>query len=552
VSAWREIVMNNEPDDFSTSIDAAGGTTPATTLPQDSASASPTLDDEAHATSAAALGQIPEKFRRTIATVVSPEIHFDSAQAQLDQDATSHFGLAGIGTAVGEQYVSPVRRAAIDRAADAYGVDREDAQRFTDQMAGARAMQDVREVLRNQAIDPDRARTLQKLGLLQQTLETNGRTRLRVTNDALPLLLRTLRHAAKVRPDVLAAPPVPGPPGQALDALVEAGQLRLARAGSTAASQAEPGDGSLTGLSQLKGAAAGELPQPAGSSEGATRSPQPDFEALPRPWGTAGRASSTQSSAATDPADLDEISLSSATPNSAGGPDGPTPGDMLLAQAPRPGAQNSKPARPTVTPRPARTYADPHARGLTPKEAEDYYQKFAADRRAIYEANKVFLDSHLFTTKRGGPEAVDLRTHKPLEPEAERLWSQIFLDDGAGKNGKTSQLGECASLPINLAGIPSDTDQWRPGKCVLDMDSIAPGTAIATFDEKGRYTGKHDGHCAIVISKTKDSIKILDQYNPGYSGRSPQVRDLPRWRPGDPMEGRRSNSANWFYVIQTK
>jgi hypothetical protein len=35
-----------------------------------------------------------------------------------------------------------------------------------------------------------------------------------------------------------------------------------------------------------------------------------------------------------------------------------------------------------------------------------------------------------------------------LDPAVEKIWSQIFLDDGTGQNGKTSQLGEYASLPI--------------------------------------------------------------------------------------------------------
>jgi hypothetical protein len=242
--------MEDDPDNLSSDADALGGLAAdaGAAASQDTAGAPDISDDDAHAASSATLGQIPEKFRRTMATVVSPEIDFDRTQAHLDDDPTAHFGLAGLGDAIGEQYISPQRRQAINRAAEVYNVDPQDAQRFTDQMAGARAMNDVRDVLRNQPVDPARARMLQQIGLLQQTPEADGTMRWRVTNDALPLLVPTLQHAARVRPDVLAAPAVPGPPGETLDRFVQAGRQRLARTGNAIPGLNAPLPATIPGL----------------------------------------------------------------------------------------------------------------------------------------------------------------------------------------------------------------------------------------------------------------------------------------------------------------
>jgi len=286
--------MENDFDDLLfTGADSTGAAATLATRPQESAGAGASTlpdDDEAHAASSAALGQIPEKFQRTIATVVSPEIDFEATRARLDQDATHHFGLAGLGQAVGDQYISPERRAAIDRAADDYGVDREHAQRFTDQMAGARAMQDVQDALTNRPVHPERAQALQEIGLLQQTPEADGNSRWRVTNDALPLLAPTLQQAAQVRPDVLAVPLVAGPSGETLDNLVQAGKQRLvgdrgaAPAPTESAGDARPGrnesspPGADLDSAAVGTSAAPTIPSPAAAPSARTVEPSEPFQ----------------------------------------------------------------------------------------------------------------------------------------------------------------------------------------------------------------------------------------------------------------------------------
>jgi hypothetical protein len=115
--------MDDDLDNYDANPDPANNPAAAfATAPQDDGGGPAISDDQAHAASSAALGQIPEKFRRTMATVVSPEIDFDRTQAHLDDDPTAHFGLAGLGGAVGDEYISPQRRQAINRAAEVYNV----------------------------------------------------------------------------------------------------------------------------------------------------------------------------------------------------------------------------------------------------------------------------------------------------------------------------------------------------------------------------------------------------------------------------------------------
>ena len=42
----------------------------------------------------------------------------------------------------------------------------------------------------------------------------------------------------------------------------------------------------------------------------------------------------------------------------------------------------------------------------------------------------------------------------------------------------------------------------------------APGTAIATFDEAGRYTSRTNGtsHCAIFVEPVEGGIRVWDQW----------------------------------------
>ena len=58
--------------------------------------------------------------------------------------------------------------------------------------------------------------------------------------------------------------------------------------------------------------------------------------------------------------------------------------------------------------------------------------------------------------------------------------------------------------------------------------AIRPGTAIATFDENGRY----NGHAAIYLGQDGNGVRVLDQWNVRHrdgnvTQHTPSTRTLP-------------------------
>jgi len=216
--------------------------------------------------------------------------------------------------------------------------------------------------------------------------------------------------------------------------------------------------------------------------------------------------------------------------------------------------------------KPPNIHVDPAVKGLTPELAQKHYEDLIDSRMQIYQDNKVFLDKNPFQTWGKSPTAVTLdNPSKKLDPKAETLWRRVFFDDGTTKEGQpTRNLGECASIATNLTGLPAKSADWQMGPSVMNPNTnIAPGTAIATFDEKtGQYslnTAAHDGHTAIFISKTKDTMWVLEQWNQGHEsggppwGGMPHIRSIPMASKPEPGQRRDwSNVANYFHVIETK
>jgi len=85
--------------------------------------------------------------------------------------------------------------------------------------------------------------------------------------------------------------------------------------------------------------------------------------------------------------------------------------------------------------------------------------------------------------------------------------------------------GECVDLTKKFSGMSKDdvgTYQWKPGSKV-DKDT-RPGTAIATFNDKGRYPSKSGWNSGLVLGPgTKGSIWVLDQ----WPGHPPEPREIP-------------------------
>jgi hypothetical protein len=112
--------------------------------------------------------------------------------------------------------------------------------------------------------------------------------------------------------------------------------------------------------------------------------------------------------------------------------------------------------------------------------------------------------------------------------------------------------GECVSACKRFAGLEgTSTDQWRAGPVVANNSDIKPGTAIATFDSKGRYPGPNvsDKNSGIYLGKgTNGSIWILDQWPARPSRNTPAHPPQPREVFNDNRRGA-SNNANAYYEI---
>jgi hypothetical protein len=78
--------------------------------------------------------------------------------------------------------------------------------------------------------------------------------------------------------------------------------------------------------------------------------------------------------------------------------------------------------------------------------------------------------------------------------------------------GQKVHNGQCVRFCQQCAGMPH-TSHWRRGRKVRGGD-VAPGTAIATFDDDGRYGNHTDGrsHAAILIAEIENGLRVWDQW----------------------------------------
>ena len=94
----------------------------------------------------------------------------------------------------------------------------------------------------------------------------------------------------------------------------------------------------------------------------------------------------------------------------------------------------------------------------------------------------------------------------------------------ASKSDVVGPNGECVDLTKKFSGMGKDdvgTYQWKKGS-KIDKDTKL-GTAIANFNDKGRYPSKHGWNSGIYLGLgDHGSIWILDQW-PGYSPRPRQL-----------------------------
>jgi hypothetical protein len=125
---------------------------------------------------------------------------------------------------------------------------------------------------------------------------------------------------------------------------------------------------------------------------------------------------------------------------------------------------------------------------------------------------------------------------------------KIAEKDVFGKNKFINKKGntECAVFIQQATGAPR-TEDWKEGLKVSDAKAgqIARGTAIATFDDNGKFpTDTLGKHAAIYLSQNTAGIVVLDQWDSQQ-----EVKQRTIWF-NRPQGTRRSNDADTFYVIE--
>jgi hypothetical protein len=117
---------------------------------------------------------------------------------------------------------------------------------------------------------------------------------------------------------------------------------------------------------------------------------------------------------------------------------------------------------------------------------------------------------------------------------------------GKGKFKNSRGNTECAEFVVQATGAPL-VGSWKRGQKVADakVGSIPRGTAIATFDDKGKYpTDQLGRHAAIYLRHDKTAIWVLDQWNA-----QGEVKERMIWF-SRPKGTSRSNDGDTFYVIE--
>lgn len=108
----------------------------------------------------------------------------------------------------------------------------------------------------------------------------------------------------------------------------------------------------------------------------------------------------------------------------------------------------------------------------------------------------------------------------------------------------------CAIMVQRTTLAPS-TELWVPGVKVKDAPpgSIAPGTAIATFNDYGRYptTDPPGRHAAIYVSHDAAGIVVIDQWAGAKPKTSPGQRTI-AYR-GEALSDWQNN-GDYYYVVE--
>ena len=111
--------------------------------------------------------------------------------------------------------------------------------------------------------------------------------------------------------------------------------------------------------------------------------------------------------------------------------------------------------------------------------------------------------------------------------------------------------GQCVPLVEAASGAPRDAS-WSKGALVKGGTSIAPGTAIATFDADGTYGNHTNGssHAAIYMGQTEKGIQVIDQWVSHEHGKRVVQMAHERTIRFHGGAGKKSNDGDAFYVVE--
>ncbi len=110
----------------------------------------------------------------------------------------------------------------------------------------------------------------------------------------------------------------------------------------------------------------------------------------------------------------------------------------------------------------------------------------------------------------------------------------------ANRQSYPDYCGQCVSFVTTVcAAIPVSTNSWKKGVLVKGNTRVRAGTAIASFDGNGKYSG----HAAIYESQTAAGLNVVDQWV------TPPAQSIHKRVLRFGAHGNSNNGDN-FYVIE--
>jgi hypothetical protein len=113
------------------------------------------------------------------------------------------------------------------------------------------------------------------------------------------------------------------------------------------------------------------------------------------------------------------------------------------------------------------------------------------------------------------------------------------IEPPADKQHAPDFCGQCVSYVTTVCPtIPVNTSAWNKGSQVKGDQTILAGTAIATFDSSGKYSG----HAAIYENQTGVGVNVVDQWV------APPAREIHRRLLRFGGAGNANNGDNFFII----